>query len=302
MKRIFWVGSVVATLLAGCGRPGPVAPSMQKSPDLSPSAAPEAPVPAPTPALAPYDTADLHVLDTKVNGDPTRIVYPTRELTPGQTYPALIFVHGYGMDQTQLTDRTELARAASAQGWISACGLLGGTAHWANDQALEDLGALIAELVAHHQADPKRIYLVGFSMGGGTALLAAENTLGLPYRVAAVVSTQGFTDLQAMTQRAAGGGRYAGSIAQAYGGQLTPAEATAHSPVDFAAKLKGIPVYLEHGEADTNVPDTHTIRMAQALTSLGIPYTEHLYPGLTHSEQTIHTDSILAFLMGKVAP
>lgn len=301
MKRIFWAGSVVAGLLAGCGRPAPVAPTVQKSAE-PPSAAPETPAPVPVPSLNPYDASAMRVLDVQVNGDATRIVYPSAELTPGKLYPTLIFVHGYGMDQTQLTDRTDLARAASAQGWISASGELGGPAHWANDHALNQLGALIGELVANHQADPKRLYLVGFSMGGGTALLGAENPLGLPYRVAAVVSTSGFTDLMAMTQRDAGGGRYAGSIFQAYGGTLTPDVAAAHSPIDLAAKLKGIPVYLEHGEADTNVPDTHTIQLAAKLTALGIPFEEHLYPGMTHSEQAIHTATIMRFLTGKVAP
>ena len=164
------------------------------------------------------------------------------------------------------------------------------------------MGNLVAELVEHHQADPQRIYFVGFSMGGGTALLAAANPLGLPYRAAAVVSTQGFTDLEAMTTGQAGGGAYARPIAEAYGGTLTPEEAKAHSPVFQAEKLRGIPVYLEHGEADTSVPCSHTQRMAQALTDLGMPPDLHLYPGKGHSEDTINEPGIISFLRGKLAP
>jgi dipeptidyl aminopeptidase/acylaminoacyl peptidase len=160
----------------------------------------------------------------------------------------------------------------------------------------------VQELVTHHQADPKRIYLVGFSMGGGTALLAAENASTLAFKPAAVVSTQGFTDLKAMTTPEAGGGTYALSINLAYGGQLDDADAQRHSPVDQAERLAGIPVYLEHGQADTSVPYTHSTHMAARLTELGLPPELHTYPGLGHSEETIHSAQIMDFLRGKAAP
>lgn len=256
-----------------------------------------------TPAPATHTTpVDLKVVNTTVNGDPARIVEPQGGRQPGALYPVMIFFHGHGMDQTQLTDRTDLAEKAAAEGWLSASALLTGRAHWADDDALKATGALIQVLVNQYQADPRRIYFVGFSMGGGTALLAATDPLGLPYRPAAVVSTQGFTDLEAMTRPEAGGGAYARPIAEAYGGDLSAAEAQAHSPIDQAEKLRGIPVYLEHGEADVNVPCSHTERMAAKLTELGMPPEVHLYPGKTHSEDTIGEDAIIRFLRGKLAP
>jgi acetyl esterase/lipase len=254
------------------------------------------------PARNQADSATLTVKDLQVAGDPTRIVYPTPTLEAGKLYPAIVFAHGHGMDQTQMTERTTLAEAAAKEGWLAASGAFGGRAAWANDGAQKDVGALVQELVAHHQADPKRIYLVGFSMGGGTALLAAENASTLAFRPAAVVSTQGFTDLKAMTTSEAGGGSYAFSINQAYGGLLGDADAQAHSPVDHADRLAGIPVYLEHGEADTAVPFSHSTHMATRLTELGAPPELHTYPGLGHSEETIHVSQIMAFLRGKIAP
>ena len=60
--------------------------------------------------------------------------------------------------------------------------------------------------------------------------------------------------------------------------------------------MAGIPVYLEHGEADTNVPASHSRRMAERLSALGMPPEFHTYPGLSHGEETIHVSAIVNFL------
>ena len=247
-----------------------------------------------TPSPARPMSAGVQLKDLAIAGDPTRLVLPPGH-GDGQLRPTLVFMHGHGMDQTQLTERTGLAEAAANEGWIAASGDLGGRAHWGNDAALRHVGALIQQLVAGYAADPRRIYLVGFSMGGGTALLAAANPLGLPYQVAAVVSTQGFTDLKAMTTAAANGGGFARSIANAYGGKPTAADYAAYSPEALAAKLGGLPVYLEHGEADTVVPASHSQQLAARLPGAKLS----MYPGLGHAEQTINEVSIIRFLRGK---
>jgi acetyl esterase/lipase len=269
---------------------------------LAPAAPGTTSQPATPPERGRADGLGSTVKDLTVNGDPTRIVYPAVTLVPGKLYPVLVFAHGHGMDQTQLTERTDLAEAAVREGWLAASGAFGGRAAWANERAQQGVGDLVAELVAHHQADPKRVYLVGFSMGGGTALLAAENAASLSFTPAAVVSTQGFTDLKAMTLPEAGGGGYAPSISLAYGGRFDDAVAQAHSPLNHAEKLLSIPVYLEHGEADTAVPASHSRKLAEKLLELGAPPELHTYPGLGHGEDTIHAATITSFLRGKVAP
>lgn len=274
------------------GGPRPMQPLILGTPPVG-----SAPAPRPASGLG-----DVTVVNTSLNGDPTRIVYPARALAAGQRYPVLIFHHGYGMDQTQLTDRTGLAAAAVQEGWLAASATFGGRAHWGNEQALRQTGLLIQELVANHQVDPQRIYLVGFSMGGGTALLAAANPLGLPYRVAAVASTQGFTDLEAMTSEESGGGVYAKSVQEAYGGSLTSAVVAAHSPQAQAERLRGIPVYLEHGSADTSVRVSQAYQMDAKLTELGIAHEFKIYNGAGHGEQTIDEAAIVGFLRGKTAP
>lgn len=286
--------------------PTPPPGGPQAGPRLAPATAmpasrPSAPVAAER--MPPWGTEGAkEVIDTLVTGDPTRIVYPRALLDPGQTYPALIFCHGHSKDHTQMTDETALADAAVQEGWLAAAGDFGGRALWANDRALRAVGDLIMDLVSRHQADPRRIYLVGFSMGGGTALLAAENALDLPYRVAAVASSQGFSDLKAMMSEEAGGGQFARSIADAYGGSPNAAMLLAHSALAGASRLRGIPVYLEHGEADRSVPIVHTRQFADRLTTLGMAPEVHLYPGKGHGEDTIDERRIIAFLRGRAAP
>ncbi len=317
--------ALLSTLAFGCagapGTPGsqadgaqaaqPAADGPARSAGSLPRLAPAAPgqgrggVPAPALTVPPASTRGLpagtRVLDLSVSGDPTRLVLPPGA-GDGTRRPLLVFLHGHGMDQTQLTDRTSLAEVAARQGWLAAAGTLGSRAHWANDGALRAVGALVKEMVDTHGADPSRIYLVGFSMGGGTALLAAGNPLGLPYRVAAVVSTQGFTDLKAMTTEEAAGGAYARSIADAYGGGPSETDYRDHSPQVQADRLLDIPVYLEHGEADRSVPAIHTRAMAERLRALGAQPTVSLYPGSGHGEQTISEQAIISFLNGKSAP
>lgn len=303
MTRTAWLSGLVAVLVGGLSA-GCAAGTPNQAPQTGLTPAPMAPLRPGIPGQTPQPPlpASGKLLDLSVAGDPTRVHYPEASLTPGEKYPVLIFFHGHGMDRTQVTSRTRFAAIGAREGWLVAAGDLGGRGHWGNDGALRATGALVAELVARHQADPRRIYMVGFSMGGGTAMLAAANPLGLPYRAAAVVSSQGFSDLAAMTEAEAGGGAYARSIGEAYGGTLTPEAAKAHSPVSQAERLRGVPVYMEHGEADTAVPASHTREMAERLRRLGIPFEVQLMPGKGHGEESIDEERITAFLRGKAAP
>lgn len=319
MKRMWWaastaLGTAIAQLSLGCAATPPnrePAPPALTTPMPAQPGAPLPPSPlvglpagqAGTPTVpVRHDTGrNLKVLNLVVSGDPVRIVYPAPSLSANQRYPVLIFFHGSGMDQTQLTERTALADKAAREGWVAASAMLTGRAHWGNAGALRATGALIGALVKDHQGDPQRLYMVGFSMGGGTALLAAANPLALPYRAAAVVSTQGFTDLQAMTRQEAGNGAYARPIAEAYDGELDATEAQRHSPITQAEKLRGIPIFLEHGLSDASVPASHSQRMADTLAGLSMPPVLHLYAGKGHGEDTIDEEAIIGFLRGKVA-
>jgi dienelactone hydrolase len=230
------------------------------------------------------------VVDYRLRGDPVRVVLP-RGHGAGWRGGALVFLHGHGMDQTQLTVRTGLASLATAEGWLAASPLLGGPRHWSNDAALQAAGRLLADLPGRFGVVPDRIALVGFSMGGGTALAIAANPLALPYRIAAVACTQGVTDPRALAAP------YQRSLRQAFGRNAVP-----RSALDLAEGLRGVALYLEHGEADEAVPPSHTRALAARLSALGIAATVRYHPGAGHAEATMDEAAIVAFLRSHLSP
>ncbi|MEB3221656.1 MAG: alpha/beta fold hydrolase [Candidatus Sericytochromatia bacterium] len=240
---------------------------------------------APQPAPCNYELA----------GDAVHVVLPATH-GPGWRGGALVFLHGHGMDQTQLSQRTGLAARATAEGWLAASALLGGPRHWNNDEALHAAARLLADLPARFGVDPERVGLVGFSMGGGTALAVAANPLALPYRVAAVASSQGVVEPGGLAAS------YRRSWLDAFGRDRRAASSPARSALTLAAHLRHVALYLEHGEADTVVPPAQTQALAAELERLGISATVRFHPGASHAEATIDEAAIIAFLRPHLSP
>jgi predicted peptidase len=112
---------------------------------------------------------------------------------------------------------------------------------------LDDLKGLVDDLAQRYAVDRKRIYLTGMSMGGtGAWLLAAA----YPNLFAAMV---------------------------AICGRGTPT---------LAARLKDMPVWVFHGEADSVVPADESRRMTAALKAQGSSVKLTLYPGVDHDSWT----------------
>lgn len=273
---------VLLGLCLGCQ--APVSPP-------EPSPEPLAPGPSPVPPIP--QSAGMTVLEGHFADQDVQVVLPTN-VEQGPQRPLLLFFHSYDRDQTQLVRMTRLARFAADRGWISACGALGGPAHWGNPRSLALHRQLLGELKARYRIDPARVYFVGFSMGGGTALMAAMEARGTPEAPAAVAVSQGFTDLAAM--RSSADGLYAASIEAAYQGPLSEADRARGDLVERASELKGLPIYLEHGDADRFVSPSHSQQLARRLQELGSPLTFKLWPGLGHGENTIHDGAIIEFL------
>jgi predicted peptidase len=107
----------------------------------------------------------------------------------------------------------------------------------------DELSALLDEVQAKYHVDVDRVYLTGLSMGGfGTWDLASKT----PERFAAIVPM-------------CGGG--------------TPSSAD---------RLKSIPIWVFHGDADKSVPVKRSEEMVAALKAVGadVKFTE--YPGVGH--------------------
>jgi predicted peptidase len=106
-----------------------------------------------------------------------------------------------------------------------------------------DLDALLDDVIGRYDVDVKRVYLTGLSMGGfGTWDLA----MATPNRFAAIAPMCG-------------------------GGQ-----------VDLAARLKDLPIWIFHGDADTSVPVRRSEEMFNALQQLKADVKFTKYPGVGH--------------------
>lgn len=120
--------------------------------------------------------------------------------------PALIFLHGAGGSAAQAMRQTGLAELATRAGFLAVFpeglgppGAGGDGQTWnawmccgyARDQKVDDVGylsALISRLKSAHNADPRRIYLAGFSNG---AMLASRFALERPGVAAAIAVVAG---------------------------------------------------------------------------------------------------------------
>jgi polyhydroxybutyrate depolymerase len=213
---------------------GPKAPAAPSVPSAQGASMPQAP------ALAPLATSPGHLRpQAAVPGRPQVISMehgglPRRALivSPGpgakdRKTPAIVFLHGAGGSPEQAMRQTGLAQMAARAGFLAVFPEgLGrqdpGGSTWnawmccgfARDQEIDDVGflaALIGRLTSGHGADPRRIYVAGFSNG---AMLASRLAMERPGLLAAIAVV-------------------AGSL-----------------PCGLAAPAKALPVLLVHGARD----------------------------------------------------
>ncbi|MEH0146068.1 PHB depolymerase family esterase [Corynebacterium sp. Q4381] len=106
--------------------------------------------------------------------------------------PAIIALHGKGDNGPDFAEATGLTRADAVISAPTGKGLAWSPAPYAATTLEQDaarIGEIVDGLVANHEADPARIYLVGFSNGGGLAVsLSTMSTLGERFAGVASVS------------------------------------------------------------------------------------------------------------------
>jgi dienelactone hydrolase/catechol 2,3-dioxygenase-like lactoylglutathione lyase family enzyme len=186
--------------------------------------------------------------------------------------PAVILLHGFAGHAHNMVG---LARAFSANGYVALAlslrGWLGSEGE--NDQGLRqplDVLAAIDWLAKRPLVDKDRIALVGASMGGQVALLAAAHKP--PIR--AVASFYGPTDLVRW--------REANPFIRDYLDDLCgPEGLPVRSPILRVAQIDA-PALLVHGDRDENVPVDQARAMAEALKNHGKEVETFIVPGGTH--------------------
>ena len=189
---------------------------------------------------------------SKVDGtyQPYRLYIPT-DYNPTSSYPLLVLLHGMGGDQNTMFDgygNGAVLKLAEHHSYLVVCPKGRGPAAMYLGQAEQDVIDVLSEVRRAYKVNPNRIYLAGHSMGAyGTWSIAADHP-----------------DVFAALAPISGGGN-----------------------LNIAAKLKDIPQFVVHGDADPTVPVTQSRNMVEAMKKAGaeVKYTE--VPGGNHVDVVV---------------
>ncbi|HEV3236430.1 MAG TPA: prolyl oligopeptidase family serine peptidase [Gemmataceae bacterium] len=179
------------------------------------------------------------------------VVFVPKGYTGDKAYPLILFLHGSGETGTDGKKQAEvgLGKAIRAQEDSFPFIAVFPQSQKRNWQATSEDGkralAILDEVEKNYKVDKKKVYLTGLSMGGyGTWSFAAA----FPDRWAAIVPICGFGDSKSVE------------------------------------KIKNIPCWCFHGEADKAVNVEMSRKIIKALKDAGakeVEYTE--YPGVGHN-------------------
>ncbi len=202
-------------------------------------------------------------------------VFVPPEYAPDRPWPAILFLHGSGERgsdgflQTEVGLGTAIRRNYRRIPAIVVMPQARPGNLWLGPMAVMAMRCLEAT-VREYRIDPQRIYLTGLSMGGqGVWILAAE----YPDRFAAVMPLCGFAELDTKTG---------------------VAEQIAH-------RVKGIPIWCFHGDADTAVPVTKTREMVELIRKAGgnVQYTEYKDTGHGIWDRTYNDPAVWNWLFAQ---
>jgi predicted peptidase len=202
-------------------------------------------------------------------------VYVPADYTRARRWPVILFLHGSGERGSDGILQTSIGLGEGirrhAERWPAIVVFPqapldhrwhGRVAHL----ALATLDRTVREL----STDPNRVYLVGLSAGGNGVWNLAYRT---PERFAALVAICGWVQPTAERREA-----------------ILPPDSGPPYPV-IARRIRSLPVWIWHGEADSVVPVEESRRMAVALRAVGaeVSYTE--LPGEGHESWVPAFDS-----------
>lgn len=210
-----------------------------------------------------------------VDGEVTRRyqVYVPRDYAPDRRWPVILSLHGGGeagndgLVQTEVGLGTAIRRHAARWPAIVVFPQLRPGTRWNGPDAAWALAAL-AQTEREFATDPARVYLTGLSRGGaGTYYLAYRD----PDRFAALLAICGrVTPAPTLDGRAEpdrdpivpdGDGEPFGAL---------------------GARLKRVPTWIFHGDADDIIPVDESRRAARALRAAGGQVTFTELPGVGH--------------------
>lgn len=224
------------------------------------------------------------------------------------THPLIVYLYGSGgsiHDSGETVNYNvgrppyaKFRQLAAARGYYLLVPELGGS-HWMGDRSAQTLDAIIDHAVANNPIDPKRVHLMGTSMGGGSSLAYAIRRPDLVRSVCAICP---MTDFRKWVQESP---EYLAPISTAYGGGPTeaPTAWARTSAMEHIDAFQNIPVFLVHGDADTIVKPDHSRSLAKALGAKNYRVIYHEVPGIGHKDLIVESfqEEIVDFF-DKAAP
>jgi len=212
-------------------------------------------------------------------------VYVPAEYTRARRWPVVLFLHGSGERGTDGLLPTSVGLGEGirrhAERWpaIVVFPQAPPEHRWHGRVAHLALAAL-DRTIREFSTDPDRVYLAGLSAGGNGVWNLAYRT---PERFAALVAICGWVQPTAERREA-----------------ILPPDSGIPYPV-IAGRIRSIPVWIWHGEADSVVPVEESRRMADALRAAGaeVVYTE--LPGVGHESwvQAFDLPELPAWLLAR---
>lgn len=196
------------------------------------------------------------------------VVFVPRDYDGKKEYPVILFLHGSGETKgdkggkkpVEVGIGTAIKKRDKSFPFITVIPQSEKRTWGANSDDGKRAMAMLDEVMKEYKTDPKRVYLTGLSMGGfGTWSLAAAH----PEKWAAIVPICG-------------------------GGNVKDAD-----------KIKNIPIWAFHGDADTAVPVARSRDMIEALKKVGAEPKFTEYPGVGHNswDKAYGTDELYTWLL-----
>ena len=202
-------------------------------------------------------------------------VYVPTDYTPTKMWPIIVYLHGNGrqgddgLRQTDAEFANSIRQNRSLFRAIVIFPQASVGTRWLFSEMEELVVVELDHTTAEFSSDSRRIYLTGFSMGATGAYRIAYRW---PNKFAALVAVAG---------RIEAGSSYTAQVTE-IDRQTNPFVAAPDPFASLALRIKHIPIWIFHGDADETVPVEQSRRFLAALKKAGadVRYTE--YPGANH--------------------
>lgn len=214
---------------------------------------------------------------------------------PAMKYPLILFFHGHGGSAANNNftseDFSDFRRKAAARGYFIAVPELG--KNWFNDYAEKTTLEMLDFLSEYHSVDTEKLFVMGCSMGGASALVFAARHLE---KVIAVCDIFGISDVTRFYNE----GHYNDSISSAFAGtpESRPDYYRSRSAVDQPwHDCKDIPFLIFHGDKDAIVPKWNSDILSEKMLESGLEVEYITVEGIGHENRIVcgFEDHILDF-------